>query len=129
MLPDNERSRVLALFPPRYPDVKASHITLQADPDFHFGIPQDAAVVIVGEARHEGIEALICTVDGETHRPDGKVYHITLSHTDEFRPKHANAAIMQNGWSPLDEHVPIKTKGFTADSMGRYIVTPLSAKG
>jgi hypothetical protein len=122
MLPDSERARVLGLFPPRYPVVKASHITLSIDDKT---IPADAEIVIVGHADDDnGMEALVCTVNGETRRPDGGLFHLTLSHQGHRAAKEANEVVAQ-GYARIPGLVPITTRAFLSNGTS-YITTPLS---
>lgn len=124
MLPDAERARVLELFPPRFACVKASHVTLALDDKV---IPTDAPIEIIGYATDdEGVEALVVAVHGEHRRPDGQVYHLTLSVAADRASKESNDVIARNGWTPLESTVPIRTKAFLF-SGGSYVTTPLSA--
>ena len=81
LTPSSHRD-ILNQFTPKFPDVIAHHITIE------FGVPEGtpipsrpAMVKVVGyacdDAKH--VEALLVEVDGTTKRPDGKLYHITLS--------------------------------------------------
>lgn len=124
MLPDEERARVLAEFPPAYALIKATHVTLSIDVK---EIPQDAEIVIVGYATDQaGVEALVVTVNGEETRPDGKQFHLTLSVADGRASKESNEVIMEYGWTLLETPFPIRTKGFLYGGTG-YITTALSA--
>lgn len=108
-LDDASRNTVIAHFQPKFPKIIAHHITHQ------FGVPVDSPlpphpknVQIVGYAADHGIEALICQVDGTTKRPDGGVYHVTLSlNPDTHKPVDSNKVIAQ-GWEPI-EPFAIKT--------------------
>lgn len=122
MLPDKERARVLQVFPPRYPVVKASHVTLAIDDRT---IPADADIHIIGLADDgNGMEALVCTVNGEMNRPDGGIFHLTLSHTPERAAKEANE-VVQQGYARIKGLFPIVTRGFLSNGTN-YITTPLS---
>ena len=123
MIPDSERARVLQMFAPIFPCVRASHITLTID---HNEIPQDAEVVIVGHAARDGIEALVVSVDGETVRPDGMIFHITLSTVEGRAAKESND-MLAHGWQPVVP-VPIRTKAFRSHGESSYITTPLSGR-
>jgi hypothetical protein len=124
MLPDTERARVLERFVPRYEAVKASHVTLSLDDKV---IPRDANVEIVGYATDDkGVEALVCTVDGEYRRPDGLVYHLTLSVAEGRASKESNDVIGRFGWCEFDEPMSLKTRAFLSYE-GAYLTTPLSS--
>lgn len=121
MLPDTERARVLEAFPPKYPCAKASHVTHALDDKT---IPADAEVVIVGHADDgQGMEALVCMVDGDIHRPDGGIYHLTLSHTKNRGAKEANAVVAE-GWEGVTP-MEVDARGFMSKG-STYVTTPLS---
>ena len=122
MIPDDERARVLAMFVPRYSRVRASHVTLSLGDNT---IPQDADIVIVGYTTDgTGVEALVVSVNGSVKRPDGRIYHITLSIAEDRASKESNDVIATHGWHGIDP-VPISTRGFVSSGDG-YITTPLS---
>lgn len=73
-----DRPRLLARFPPRWPDVIADHVTLDADAAQDGPLPHDVRAQIVGHADDgRGLEALVVAIDGSTDRPDGGTYHIS----------------------------------------------------
>jgi hypothetical protein len=77
---DETRRRVLARFQPAYPAVKADHITHRFGVDDFEDLHWADRIEIIGLADDgHGIQALLVRVDGETERPDGGHYHITLS--------------------------------------------------
>lgn len=122
MLPDTERARVLGTFTPKYSVVKASHVTLAIDDKT---IPADAEIHIVGVADDgAGMEALVCTVNGELNRPDGGIFHLTLSHEPHRSAKEANE-VVQQGYDRIRGWFPIETRGFLSNGTS-YITTPLS---
>jgi hypothetical protein len=75
------RAELLAAFPPIYERVIAEHVTVAFDVDaLTPAPPAPQAVEVVGYIDSgDGIQAVLVAVDGETFRPDGKLYHITLS--------------------------------------------------
>lgn len=106
VLDEAARSTVLAAFPPKFPDVVAHHVTI----NFGGRNSRDAVLVgfkqpieIVGYAEGEGIEAAIVSVGGSTDRPDGKVFHITLSldRSKGRKPVDSNVVIKENGWTKV----------------------------
>lgn len=121
MLPDRERARLLAACPPMYSVVKASHVTYELDED---SIPQDAEIVVVGHAADDGIEALVVTVNGTTQRPDGLIYHITLSVDTGRASKESNDLLARVPYDAV-EPFPIETRAFLCRG-DTYITTPLS---
>lgn len=98
LLTDKSRNQLLEKFPPKYPNVICHHITLQ------FGAPKGtpapeapSSVKVIGYIDdHKGLEALLVSVDGDTKRPDGKVFHIT----------HSLDSMM--GYKPVDSNTLIK---------------------
>lgn len=75
-----ERRRLLDLFPPRYPAVKADHVTHRYGVSGFSDLFVPVSVEITGVADDgNGLEALSVTVDGRAARPDGRFYHITWS--------------------------------------------------
>lgn len=104
LLPEAERTRLLDLFPPRYPDVVAHHVTHRYGVDPR-DVPPDAhRGEIIGRADDgAGVEALIVRINGAVERPDQGTYHITwsLDRAGGRRPVESNDVIAC-GWKPLD---------------------------
>lgn len=104
-----DRQRLLQLFPPRYDDVIAHHVTLWSRHDKPGAPPQAAKFQIVGIADDgRGIEALVIEVDGTTDRPDGSTFHITWSidPASGLAAKQSNELIVQAGWTPINPPIP-----------------------
>lgn len=90
------REGLLKAFPPKYGDVIAHHVTS------HFGVqrgtqpPAPAKVEVIGHADDgAGVQAAVVRVGGQTHREDGKRYHVTIS-IDRSRgrkPVHSNDVV------------------------------------
>ena len=125
MLPDTERVRILALFPPKYANAKATHVTLGLDSK---EIPQDAEIVAYAYVDDgAGIEALIVQVDGEIRRPDGETFHMTLSVADGRASKESNDVIKAYAREDLERDVVIATRAFMTSGKS-YVTTPLSRR-
>jgi hypothetical protein len=98
VLTERSRRNVLIAYPPKFPVVRAHHVTLQ------FGVPRDtvaptpARIEVIGYAHDDSLEALVVTVNSKCKRDDGSVYHITLSHAEGRKPVESNAVIAANGW-------------------------------
>ena len=108
VLTPESREAVLKAFPPKFPDVTAHHVTHQ------FGgkeAPEAAVVTIEGYASSEGLEALVVAVNGNTSRPDGNTYHITLSldRSKGFKPMDSKRVIKEEGWTPVETPFEIQT--------------------
>jgi len=102
VLTDKARAIVLSKFPAKFPDVIAHHVTIE------FGLPRTSPkplpsiVTVVGHIEDESLEALVVHLNGESVRPDGKLYHITLS-LDRSK-----------GRSPVDSNKVLSTKKYKA---------------
>ena len=83
-LTPESRAKLLQRFKPRFLDVIAHHVT------YRFGVPESAKqppgigggptpIEVVGYACDDRIEAVLVKVNGTSKRPDGKLFHITLS--------------------------------------------------
>lgn len=101
-LSKKSRAEILSKFPPKFSDVRAHHVTVK------FGVPKDqpkphpAKIQVVGYATDDsGIEAVVCSVNGKTTRPDGGTYHVTLSHGNDRKSSQSNG-LLANGWTPVE---------------------------
>ena len=109
LLTDKARNELLAKFPPKYSKVVAHHITVK------FGAPNaeppaPAMVAVVGYIDSgDGLEALVCSVNGTTERADGSKYHITWSlEPGKYSPKDSNALLRSKRFT-LTRAYPIET--------------------
>lgn len=92
LITQQSREELLKVFPPIYPKVVCHHITRE------FGTSKDTpppempnnAQVIGYVDSGDGVEALVVSINGETTRPDGKLYHITHSLADGRRAAESN---------------------------------------
>lgn len=74
------RESLLAMFPPKYPDVSLDHITIQYPCDDESALFEPQSVVIEGYIDDgAGIEGLLVRVDGQIFKEDGLPWHTTLS--------------------------------------------------
>jgi hypothetical protein len=97
------RRELLQLFPPKYPNIVADHVTLKAKVAGDAELPGEVACEIVGRADDgKGVEAMVVKVDGGTDRPDGSTYHITWSLADGRRAVESNDVIRACGWEAFD---------------------------
>ena len=105
VLTSGSRLAVLERFPPKFSDVICHHVTER------FGvhgsserIPAPAEIKVVGYTSDSSLEALVVTVNGNSIRPDGLVYHITLS-LDRLKgrkPVDSNRVITLAGWCAVE---------------------------
>ncbi len=85
------KETVLNCFPPKFEEVRADHIT------FEFGVPADAILPALGPVEvvayvcDSSLEALIVSVNGATARPDGSIFHLTLSRSAGRKSSESNA--------------------------------------
>lgn len=108
VLTPESRTQLLERFAPKFARVICHHITLAFNVPEDTVLPEPGSVQIVGYACDEnGVEALVVALDGETDRPDGSYYHITLSLGHGRKPKESNDLIVHSGYALLDAPVTI----------------------
>ena len=108
-LPRDERDRLLERFPPKYENVVADHVTLNANANGDTPLPRDVNAEIVGCADDgESLECLVVEIDGSTDRPDGSTYHITWSLGPVRKAKESNDVLRDAGWDHLDKPIAIE---------------------
>ena len=104
-----QRDQLLERFPPRYPDAVADHVTLQTNAEGQ-QLPDPVEGAIIGHADDgDGVEAMVVTIDGETARPDGSVFHITwsLDKAKGRRARESNDLLKNRDWQEV-ESIPLK---------------------
>jgi Ni,Fe-hydrogenase I small subunit len=85
------RDSLLAAIPPKFNNVVADHITVEYN--ISFDIPLVADVEVIAVVVTPKLQAAIVTVNGQTTRPDGELFHITISHVDIATPADTKEAI------------------------------------
>jgi hypothetical protein len=104
VLTPESRAAILERFPPKFSDVICHHVTERFGvPGSKKFMPAPADIIVVGYACDATLEALVVTVNGKTARPDGMVYHITLSleRSAGRKPVDSNRLIAAAGWSSV----------------------------
>ncbi|TWA84116.1 hypothetical protein FBY14_11872 [Azospirillum brasilense] len=102
-LPEADRARLLALFPPRYARTVAHHVTLAHGVGADHPLPTEREGLVMGLADDgEGVQALVVSIAGTIDRPGGGAYHVTWSLEPGRRAVEANAVIARLGWSPVE---------------------------
>lgn len=120
VLTPESRAQILSQFPPKYETVAAHHVT------HRFGVPEGtstkmvsgrktyayglvySSIQVVGYADNGGIEALVVEVLSESHRPDGKRYHITLSYDPtKHKPADSNKLLAGDLFEHTDNRIVI----------------------
>jgi hypothetical protein len=93
-LSPSSREQLIHHFKPKYPEVIAGHVTYKHPAKSNEDLPPVAhdAHVVGYEDSEDGIEALVVEINGSTKRPDGKLFHITLSldRAKGKKPVHSN---------------------------------------
>ena len=90
-LTDESRSKILSSFPPKYSEVIAHHITYKGVKS-EMPTEEDEISVVGYIDNGESLEAAVIAVNGVVTRPDGGVYHTTLSLDRDkgVKPVHSN---------------------------------------
>jgi hypothetical protein len=108
------RTDLLHHFPAKYPEVICHHVTVTFPAKSTDDLPPAVreAHVVGYEDSGDGIEALVVEINGKTKRPDGKLFHITLSldRTKGKKPVHSNQ-LLAKGFkhiSPIAIHLEPK---------------------
>jgi hypothetical protein len=83
-------------FKPKYPEVVCEHVTVKFPAKSTDEIPPIAHEArVIGYTEEPGLEALVVEINGTTKRPDGKLFHITLSldRSKGKKPVHSNILV------------------------------------
>lgn len=108
-LPADERTRLLARFPPKYEQVVADHVTLAAQVGAGAPLPRERSAEIVGISDDgAGVEALVVAIGGTNDRPDGSSYHLTWSLGEGREAVESNAVIRDFGWRPVSPPLTLR---------------------
>lgn len=101
VLTEESRAKLKAVFPPKFPDFIGHHVTYKLGKSgFEDSFP--AKFYVYGYSEEEGLEALVVgrhnfkTLDNSgTHRPDGKLFHVTwsLDRSIGKKPADSNALV------------------------------------
>lgn len=97
VITDESQKKLEEKFPPKYSKFIGHHVTVDFGVSKDAVIPEEANLKILGRRDSaDGIEALVLSVNGETQRPDGGIYHITWSlEPDKYSPKDSNALLKE----------------------------------
>ena len=107
-LPQQDRSRLLERFPPRFEKVDADHVTLAVGAGPDTLLPDKTGGKVVGRADDgDSLECLVVEIGGTTDRPDGSTYHITWSLGAGRRARESNDVLREQGWEKLGAPIPI----------------------
>lgn len=98
---------------PLFSQVILEHVTFKF-PDSN-SAPRTKRVEIIGWANDERVQALLVTIDGQSVRPDGKLYHLTYSLGPGAKAMESNRMLhskTQEGAIHKIEPFLISVKGF-----------------
>lgn len=95
---------------PVYERVVFEHVTYQF-PDKERA-PECQRVEIVGHAEANGVQAVLVSVDGETRRPDGGFYHVTLSLAEGHKPVESNGMLESTPIIMFEEPIDVTVARF-----------------
>lgn len=87
------RTALLQHFKPKYPEVICEHVTYKFPAKSTDELPPAAKEAhVIGYENGDGIEAIVVEINGSKTRPDGKLFHITLSldRAKGKKPVHSN---------------------------------------
>lgn len=101
VLDDASRKEILGYFKPKYKKIDCHHITVQFNPSEDskplIDSLKGASLEVVGYQYGEGVDCIAIEVNGSTTRPDGGVYHVTLSLKGGHSPKESNDVLKAQG--------------------------------
>lgn len=113
VLDESSRQKLLKAFPPKFPNVYAHHATVE------YGIVKTKdellgsvkKLFVVGYISDESLETVIVSVDGFTDRPDGQIFHITLSldKSKGRKPADSNSLIKMMGYSRIKQPIELNS--------------------
>jgi hypothetical protein len=93
-LSPSSREQLIHHFKPKYPEVICGHVTYKFPAKSTDDLPPEVhdAHVIGYEDSGDGLEALVIEINGNSKRPDGKLFHIThsLDRAKGKKPVHSN---------------------------------------
>ena len=91
------------LYTPRYKQIDCDHITIEYDnPSEELEDKyKNAPLEVIGYQSGVGVDCLVVSVNGSIYRPDGGIFHITLSIKGGHKPLESNALLKQQGYNTL----------------------------
>lgn len=100
-LSKDARDRLLKTFPSKHKRVIAHHATHEFGIPFNTLPPSRARARVVGYACDASMEVAVIEINGSVDRPDGNLYHVTLS-LDPLRRKPVDAIkLLRKGWKKV----------------------------
>jgi hypothetical protein len=113
LIKEESRKVLLERFPPKFSESIAHHVTY-CFPD-KVAPPMIEKVKVIGYAENHRLECAVVEVNGGIERPQGGIFHITLSLDRSLgaKPVHSNK-VLKKGWQsvePLELNVEAKLLG------------------
>lgn len=101
---------LLRSFPPKYENVVADHVTLDARATPGTPLPKPPiSSAVIGRADDErGVECLVVSLNGSSARPDGSTFHITWSLSSGRAARESNDVLRNEAWKVLEAPIPIQ---------------------
>ena len=94
------KKKVLKLITPLHTNVFASHVTYEFGVPNNSSLPLEAELKVVGYACDKKAQAFVVSVNGSIYRPDGNIYHLTISTANGVKPVYSNV-MLESGWVPI----------------------------
>jgi hypothetical protein len=110
-LPEHERTKLLEIFKPSYPDVIAHHVTFKFGVKQGYPLPTETHGEVIGVADDgDRVQALVVTVDGNIYNADNRIMHITwsLDKAKGARAHMSNQVIGDGNFTRLEHKIPIQ---------------------
>lgn len=99
ILSSDAKEYLLKTFPPKFEKSSYSHITFGYGISMPDPIPVANNINIVGYASNDVIEAVVVSVDGNTAREFGGLYHVTLSYNSSKAVPADSNQLLSNGFT------------------------------
>ena len=95
------KQEILSMVTPKYKKIDCDHITVEFDtptPELQEKYT-NASLEVVGYQFGEGADCLVISVNGSIKRPDGGLFHVTLSLKGGHKANESNAVLKQQGYN------------------------------
>lgn len=109
-LTDSSREILLSHFPPKFPSVHATHITLEHGElsEQHYDLDN---VNVIGYQATSYLEVLVVSINNAiTRQSDKQILHITLSTLRDIPPVCSNDVLNELLYQPLTNALPLQVK-------------------
>lgn len=104
VLQAESREEVLHRFPSRFEEIRAEHVTYLYGVNANTAMPAAGVLTVLAYVSDQSLEALIVSFNGETIRPDGSIFHLTLSKAAGRRSLESNRlACCRELWQTVEQ--------------------------